>query len=237
MFSYATALGSESSRPVGVAFCILGFSVTVQVDHRALAGTHECCFVREGGTSSLPQEGGRGRVPWDGGGGGRVGSTKDLVRFWSSLIFAKEMYWAYPVMLYKVFKYIVCGHDCVCLMRCKVNPRQNCVSHMRPRQCLAGPKYHFQSRHTNLHMPHYGAHEIVFKAFYNALYTAALLSIGTSPPPPTKSCKAEKVWLLLQTALTDFITLLNWGLSKYWVWPGIWETQVWQCKMFKHYLI
>ena len=76
-----------------------------------------------------------------------------------------------------VFKYIVCGHDCVCLMRCKVNPRQNCVSHMRPRQCLAGPKYHFQSRHTNLHMPHYGAHEIVFKAFYNALY-----SLRCSPP-------------------------------------------------------
>ena len=57
MFSSGAALGSESSRPVGEAFCILGFSVTVRVrDHRALTATaHECCFVTRGGHPHRPR--------------------------------------------------------------------------------------------------------------------------------------------------------------------------------------
>ena len=65
--------------------------------------------------------------------------------------------------------------------------------------------------------------QIVLTEFYSSA-----LSIGRyiHTHPPTKSCKAEKVWLVLQTALVDFITLLNRGLSKYWVWPQIWKTQI-----------
>ena len=85
MFSSGTALGSESSGPAGIAFCILGFSVTVRVHHRTLTATHECCFVREGHPHRLRR-----------GGGGA--STKDLVRVWSSLIFAEEMYRAFRVI-------------------------------------------------------------------------------------------------------------------------------------------
>ena len=106
MFSSAAlAQGSESSRPVGVAFCILGFSVTVQVHHRALTGTHECCFVSVG-TSSPPQEG-----------GGREGRGVLVQKTWSdSYLLKKCIERIVSLTVFKNYGQIHCGQACVCLI-------------------------------------------------------------------------------------------------------------------------
>ena len=57
------------------------------------------------------------------------------------------------------------------------------------------------------------AQAIVLTGFYSSALSIGGPYIHTHPP--TKSCKAEKAGLVLQTALTDFITLLNGELSKY----------------------
>ena len=181
MFSSGAALGSESSRPVGEAFCILGFSVTVRVrDHRALTATaHECCFVTRGGHPHRP----RRRWSYK-----RLGQTRLLAHICRRNVLsvlsnrAKCSLSLDPVTVWPAY---IVVHGTLCTI-------------YRTTNCS----------HRILQFSLVNWHEYIHTH------------------PPTESCKAEKVWLVLQTALADFITLLNRGLSKYWVWPQIWKTQI-----------